>query len=290
MVDEVVDYLVTDPEGTYIDGTLGAGGHAEAILQRLRGKGRLVGIDRDEEALQIARKRLAVFGERVRFFHGGYDDFKKTDSLFGNSQIRGVFLDLGISSLQVDQEERGFSFLKEGPLDMRMNATDGMTAADLLKRVSEKELEKILREYGEERFSGRIAREVVRVRKASSIQTTRQLADLVARVVPGGRAGKRIHPATRTFQALRIAVNQELRHLDHFLNAAPGRLVPGGRLVMIAYHSLEDRPVKQTFVGLEKTGGFRRVTKKPIVPSDEEMRRNPRSRSAKLRVLERIVP
>ncbi len=285
MVNEVMDALVTRPDGVYIDGTLGAGGHAEALLQRLGNAGRLLGIDRDRQALDMARTRLASWDRRVLFLHGSYEDLEKACQSLEVEQADGILVDLGLSSLQMDSAERGFSFREEGPLDMRMDTEASVTAAELLGCMSEAKLAEIFRVWGEERFAKRIAREVVRRRRLSPIETTRDFASLVEHIVP--RGGQRIHPATRVFQALRIAVNRELERLGVFLAKAPNRLAPGGRLVVLSYHSLEDRLVKRCFQEREKAGGFRRLTKKPLIPTPEEVSRNPRSRSAKLRVLER---
>ncbi|HEX5037232.1 MAG TPA: 16S rRNA (cytosine(1402)-N(4))-methyltransferase RsmH [bacterium] len=284
LLKEAVDLLVTKDDGLYIDGTLGAGGHAAEILKRLGAEGRLIGIDRDSEILEKARERLGG-DARVVLHHGAFDEWLD-DEAKGGLKADGLLLDLGVSSLQFDEGGRGFSFAKDGPLDMRMDASAGETAAEYLERVPEKELETVLKEFGEERFARRIAREVIHVRRQETIETTARLAAIVARAVPRGAWPKRIHPATRTFQALRIAVNRELERLERVLKMAPSILKPGGRMAVISYHSLEDRRVKVAFAEGERAGIWKKLTKKPVVPSEDEVRENPRSRSAKLRVAE----
>lgn len=274
---------MTNPNGTYVDGTVGAGGHSGEILKRISEKGRLLGVDRDGEILEKARERLG--DTRVSLQHGSYDEWSEE----GGEPVDGVLLDLGVSSLQLDQAERGFSFSKHAALDMRMDPSSGETAAEYLADVPEKDLERILRDYGEEPFARRIARAVVEERRRSPIETTSELAALVGRAVPRGAWPRKIHVATRTFQALRIAVNGEMDRLDKFLRNVPSRLKPGGRVAVISYHSLEDRRVKQAFVAAEKSGTLIRLTKKPVMPSEEEVLENPRARSAKLRVAERAV-
>jgi 16S rRNA (cytosine1402-N4)-methyltransferase len=286
MAREVARHLVTKADGIYIDGTAGAGGHTEVILSGLSGKGKILGIDRDEQILDVARRR--VDDSRAIWLHGSYEDLEDACRLLEVDRVDGILLDLGVSSLQFDVPERGFSFSKEAPLDMRMDATSNdATARDILQTSSAQNLERILREFGEEPFARRIAAAVVEMRRRNPLETTSQLADLVSRAVPRKAWPKRIHPATRTFQALRIAVNRELERLDAFLETVPTFLAPGGRAAVISYHSLEDRRVKQSFLKWDREGVLGRVTKKPLVPSDEEIRENPRSRSAKLRVAEK---
>jgi 16S rRNA (cytosine1402-N4)-methyltransferase len=280
-----------------VDATLGAGGHAEALL--VRGADiRLFGLDRDPDALELARERLARFGERVRF---ALADFAELDAVLTNEPAPdGILADLGVSSMQLDRAERGFSFRRDGPLDMRMGRS-GTSAADIVATASVEELTRIFREYGEERMAAKIARGIVAERTRGPIQTTRQLARIVA-----GEKGSRekIDPATRVFQALRIEVNQELVALGRFLAAAVARMKPGGRLAVISYHSLEDRIVKDVF---KRESGvcfcpprlpgcvcgaraaLRVLTRRPIRPGEAELRRNPRSRSARLRVAEKIA-
>lgn len=271
-----------------MDSTVGLGGHAEAILERSAPTGLLYGIDRDAEALELARTRLHRFGRRAVLLHGDFRDLLRLTEGWG--PFDGILFDLGVSSFQLADPERGFSFVKEGPLDMRMDRSRGKTAAELLQECSEGELIRILREYGEERWARRIAKAIVKARKEEPLVSTRQLRELVERSIPRPAWPKRIHPATRTFQALRIATNDELRGLGLALEEAAGLLSPGGRIVVIAFHSLEDRIVKETFkaLSLKEPRIFRPLTRKPLVPSKEELERNPRSRSAKLRALERV--
>ncbi len=299
---EAVTRLVTAPGGWYVDGTAGAGGHAAALLAAAGLDARLLALDRDAEALALARAALAPFGDRVVLEQANFAELAAVAARHGIRGVRGVLLDLGVSSLQLDRPERGFSFLRDGPLDMRMDARQDATAADLLRQLPEAELAGILRGCGEEPQARRIARELVRAREQGRLpETTARLAELVARV-KGGRRGH-AHPATQTFQALRIAVNGELDALEKVLPAALDLLAPGGRLAVISFHSLEDRRVKQFMAAHEgrmealAKGGARwsgqlprarRVTRKVVAASAAEMERNPRSRSAKLRVLERM--
>ena len=285
LLDEVVRSLVTDREGIYIDGTLGGAGHTKSILKALGREGRLLGIDRDSEALEKAKSELREF-TRVSFLHGTYDDLERAMEFLGTDKVDGLLLDLGLSSLQLDQPSRGFSFRQEGALDMRFDPTEGITAAEVIADRSENELERIFREYGEEPFARRIARRIVEARRNDAIETTLELASLVAREVP--RRSQRIHPATKIFQALRIFVNQELERLERFLGKAPQCLRPGGRLVVLSYHSLEDRRVKQAMVQWGREGVMKRITKKAIRPGLEEIEKNPRSRSVRMRVGERM--
>ena len=274
----------------YVDCTLGGGGHAEAILEATAPGGSLIGMDRDEEAIQRAGERLKRYGTRARLFH---ENFKNLGTLLraqGVRSVDGILMDLGMSTLQLTDSERGFSFQKDGPLDMRMDRRSPITAAALANSLPERQLAQILFEYGEERWANRIARAVAEARQRKPITTTGQLADLVRWAIPRPAQSRRLHPATKTFQALRIAVNQELDQLDVALSDAVKRLNPGGRLCVIAFHSLEDRIVKRTFKALaqDESARVRLVTKKPIIPGREEIRMNPRSRSAKLRVMERV--
>lgn len=287
--EEVVRILLTRPEGTYIDGTLGTGGHTEALLKGLGEGGRVLGIDRDREALEVARERLASFGPRCLFLHGSFEDLSLAGHLLGAREVDGILLDLGVSSLHLDDPRRGFSFQKEGMLDMRMDSSSDQTASELVRRTSKEGLITILKKFGEEPFAPRIAMAICEARQKGSIETTTELARIVAAAIPRRAWPRRIHPATRTFQALRIAVNDELNRLEIFLDRAPHFLKPGGRLVVISYHSLEDRLVKRSFLRWEKEGVLRRLGKKPIVAQEEEIRQNPRSRSAKLRAAEKII-
>lgn len=281
---ETLELLAVRPGGSYADGTVGLGGHAAAVLRRSAPDGRLLAVDRDREALELSRERLAEFGSRVRLEHA---DWKDLPALFGEERPQGVLLDLGVSSLQLDTPERGFSFRADGPLDMRMDRTGGPTAADVVNRMPEAELADVLYQLGEEHASRRIARAIVRARQRVHLRTTGELADLV-RGAAGRPRGRGLDPATLTFQALRIYVNRELEGLRPALEAIADRLAPGGRLAVIAFHSLEDREVKNAFRDLAR-GDYRLLTRKPLRPSDEEVARNPRARSARLRGLERAA-
>ena len=274
--------------GRYIDGTLGGGGHAAAVLERSSPDGELLGIDADPAALAAAAERLQRFGDRVRLAHGNFGTLGAIAAQAGWERVDGILLDLGVSSYQLDTAERGFSFQADGPLDMRLDPTKGETAADLVNQAPETELADLIFQYGEERASRRIARFLVEARRRQPITTTAQLAAIVARAL-GGRHGK-IHPATRTFQALRIAVNGELDNLERGLEQAVELLQPGGRLAVIAFHSLEDRIVKHFFRAEAHAEPARLaiLTKKPIEADEAEARSNPRSRSAKLRIAERV--
>jgi 16S rRNA (cytosine1402-N4)-methyltransferase len=289
MVMEVLVGLSCRPGRLYVDGTVGEGGHAKAILDRTAQDGELWGLDRDPVVLQAAANRLAPYTSRFRLFHCSYVQLGEILKETGRTQVAGILLDLGLSSYSLTGSGRGFSFLTDEPLDMRFNPEEETpTAAQLLNTAPQGELEMIFREYGEEPRARRLARLVVQARRKTPCKTTQQLVEVVQRALgPGGRGG-RIHPATRAFQALRIAVNRELDHLDAFLSLAPAWLEPGGRLVVISYHSLEDRLVKQHFLAGERAGVLRRLSRKPQRATPEEVRRNPRARSAKLRVVERL--
>jgi 16S rRNA (cytosine1402-N4)-methyltransferase len=280
MVAGVLRFLDPGPGKLIVDATVGTGGHSEAILAR---GAKLIGIDRDPLVLELARERLSRFGERACLAHGNFQDLEKILSGLGVEAVDGVLLDLGVSSFQLEGPERGFSFLREGPLDMRMDPAQPLSAREIVNHWPEREIARVLREYGEERYARRIARAIVRARP---IETTTQLAELVTRCYPPGR--HRIHPATRTFQALRIAVNDELSALRKGLLAALKVLKPGGVLVAISFHSLEDRIVKHAFRQRWIAGEVEILTKKPLMPSEGEIARNPRSRSAKLRAARKI--
>jgi len=285
--DEVVALLRPRPAGRYLDATIGLGGHAEAILRASEPTGTLVGIDRDADALAIARQRLAPFGGRVTTLQGRYEELGQL--VEPDARFDGILFDLGASSLQMDAAERGFSFSRQGPLDMRMDRGVGRTAADLLGELSEEELADLIFQWGEERWSRRIARAIVTARREKPIATTTELATVVGRAIPRRLWPRHIHPATRTFQALRIAVNDEVTGLGLALEEATRLLVPGGRVAVISFHSLEDRTVKQTWRRLEAEAGLRIVTKRPMTPGTVEQDANPRSRSAKLRAVEQPV-
>jgi 16S rRNA (cytosine1402-N4)-methyltransferase len=278
---ESLELLAVRPGGLYVDGTLGLGGHASEVLRRSAPDGRFLGVDKDGETLERAMARLAPFGPRARFAQA---DFREIPELLAGALVDGILLDLGVSSVQLDSAERGFSFQADGPLDMRMDRTRGETAAEVVNRTRERDLADLIFRFGEERGSRRIARAITRARERGPIRTTAELAEVVRRAAPRGRPG--LHPATRTFQALRIRVNRELEGLAQALSALAECLAPGGRLVVIAFHSLEDREVKHTFRALA-TRGFRLLTKKPIRPGAPELHANPRARSARLRAVAR---
>ena len=303
LLEETVARLVTEPGGWYVDGTAGAGGHASAVLAAAGLDARLLALDRDGDALELARAALAPFGGRAIVERSNFSDMAEVVGRHGIRGVRGILLDLGVSSMQLDRAERGFSFMRDSPLDMRMDDRQELTAAALLKQLSPAELADVLWRYGEESMSRRIAKAIAgALARGEPIETTAQLAELVSQA-KGGRRG-RTHPATQTFQALRIAVNGELAALEAVLPAALGLLAPGGRLAVISFHSLEDRMVKQFMTAHEgrmeslAKGGARwigqlprarRVTRKAVTATEEEMARNPRSRTAKLRVLERMA-
>ena len=303
LLEETVSRLVTEPGGWYVDATAGAGGHAAAILAAAGLDARLLALDRDGDALELARAALAPFGERVILERANFSELAAVAARHGVLGVRGVLIDLGVSSMQLDRAERGFSFMRDSPLDMRMDVRQELTAAKLLARLPEAELAGVLWRYGEEPMSRRIAKAVAAARaQGQALETTAQLAELVSRV-KGGRRGH-AHPATQVFQSLRIAVNGELAALEAVLPAALDLLAPGGRLAVISFHSLEDRMVKQFMAvhegrmeSLAKGGArwsgqlprARRVVRKALTATEEETARNPRARSAKLRVLERMA-
>ena len=295
---QVLEALAPVSGGNYLDGTLGAGGHAEGILQISAPLGRLLGLDLDPEALAITRQRLFIYRDRVVLQQASYHLAPQILKSLGWSHLDGILLDLGVSSMQIDQPGRGFSFQKDGPLDMRFDQGEGPTAAELIHSLSQEELARILREYGEERFANRIARAII---KARPIQSTRALAAVIEATVPYYEAG--LHPATRTFQALRIATNIELEKLTLALPGLVNFLAPGGRIAVISFHSLEDRIVKQFFktessdcicppeqpvCTCDHSASINIITRKPIRPGAQEIMENPRARSARLRVAEKI--
>jgi len=286
MVDEVLDYLNLQSGQTILDCTVGGGGHAIRILDKIKPDGFLIGIDKDMEILQTTKQSLSKITGKFKLYHADYSDIDEVLRQADIDKVNGVLLDLGVSSLQFDQADRGFSFAKEAPLDMRMDRSCGITAQNLIQRLSETELGELLWKYGEERRSRRIARAILKEEKGVGITSTRQLAAIVERVVPRGKG--KIHPATRVFQALRIAVNKELENLEIFLDKIYNYMAVGARIVIISFHSLEDRIVKNKFIEKAKQNIFRVLTKKPITPCETEIRENIRSRSAKLRVAERI--
>jgi 16S rRNA (cytosine1402-N4)-methyltransferase len=302
--DEVVAALEPRAGRRYCDGTLGGGGHTRAILEGSRPDGRVIGFDRDPDALAAARAQLTEFGDRVVYVHGCFGDVDRHLAAMGVDQVDGFVLDLGVSSPQLDRSERGFSFMKDGPLDMRMDPTAGPTALDLIRDLSPDDLAEILRDFGEERYAKKIARMMKEAVKAGRLGTTLDLAQLCAAAIPAAEQRRsKIHAATRTFQALRIAVNRELDELTRFLAVFPALLAPGGRCVVISFHSLEDRLVKHRFRDLAWTSSLPPqlaaqagervdpvcvpITKKAVIATDDEIAANPRARSAKLRACER---
>jgi 16S rRNA (cytosine1402-N4)-methyltransferase len=287
LVPEVVSWLRPHGEGLYVDCTVGLGGHTEALLEA--GAGRVIGIDRDPAALDRARVRFAAAGTRVELVHADYRRLGELLGARGIAAVEGILADLGVSSMQLDDPSRGFSFRHAGPLDMRMDPSGGSTLADRLEQVDAEELADVIWRLGEERHSRRIARAILAARDRGELADTAGLATVVRRAAGRGR-WQRIDPATRTFQALRIWVNEELEGLDAFLETACGLLAPGGRLAIIAFHSLEDRVVKHTFRRLGEADARARVlTRRPIAPGEAECDRNPRARSARLRVLEKVA-
>ncbi len=300
LLGEALGLLLTDPDGTYVDGTLGGGGHAREIAARLGGRGFLLGVDRDPEALVAAGPLEGEFPGRVRLAQGDFGDLGEILAAEGLGPVDGILLDLGVSSRQLDEGARGFSFLRDGPLDMRMDPTAGVPASHLVNTWDEAALTRVFREYGEEPRAGRVARAVLRARARHPLCTTGELARTVEEAL-GRRGGK--HPATRVFQSLRIAVNQELDSLERFLEDLPSLLKPGGRVVVIAYHSLEDRRVKQALrlyapqcrCGPDSPrctcgtpGPLRPLGRKVVKAGREEVNVNPRARSARLRAAERL--
>ena len=287
MVAETIGLLAPSRGGLFVDCTVGLGGHTRALLDA--GASRVLGLDRDPDALRIARARLESYGDRVALVHADYRDLGRVLDEHQVGEVAGALADLGVSSMQLDTEGRGFSFRRDEPLDMRMDRSTGPTVADLLQDVPEEELANVIFQHGEERFSRRIARAIVDARRTAAITTTGQLAQIVRRAVPS-RGYQRIDPATRTFQALRIWVNRELERLDGFLGDACDRLLVGARLAVISFHSLEDRIVKHVFRALAQGRATLRIlTKRPLVAGEAELDRNPRARSAKLRAIERLA-
>jgi 16S rRNA (cytosine1402-N4)-methyltransferase len=302
LLDEVIEHLCCTPGKFFVDATVGGGGHARVILEKTAPDGQLIGIDWDERALVKARSNLQSFEERLVLVR---ENFALTGSVLARLHIPavdGILLDLGLSSFQVDEAERGFSFNLDGPLDMRMDTREKITAAHLVNTLSEEKLAEIIRNFGEERWHRRIARNIVRARDEEAIETTDRLAKVVYRAIPAGKRPRHRHPATRTFQALRLAVNRELDNLQTFLQGALDWLRPGGRLAIISFHSLEDRLVKQTFANWARSCRcparspicqcegrplVRLVNKKVVMPGKLEIKANPRARSGRLRVVEK---
>ena len=300
---ETVDSLNIKPDGIYVDGTLGGGGHAYEVLKRLGPKGRLIGIDQDADAIQAASGRLKEYGEKVTIVRSNYRNIKEVLSSLGIEKVDGIYLDLGVSSYQLDTAERGFTYRENAPLDMRMDQRNEKTAADIVNEYSEMELYRIIRDYGEDRFAKNIAKHIVKARQEKRIETTDELVEIIKAAIPARVRAEGGHPAKRTFQAIRIELNHELEVLDESIDTMVDLLNPGGRLSIITFHSLEDRIVKTGLAEFAKgctcppdfpvcvcgkTPDIRLVNKKPILPSREEIEENPRARSAKLRVCERV--
>ncbi|VAX18076.1 16S rRNA (cytosine(1402)-N(4))-methyltransferase [hydrothermal vent metagenome] len=303
LLDEVLRFIDQPGVETVVDATVGGGGHAEALLERMKSLKTLIGLDRDQEAVERARQRLKPFGRRVIVEKGNFADIDKALDRMKIDKVNAIIMDLGVSSFHFDLPDRGFSFRLKGPLDMRMDLSQKLTAWDLVNKSTQSDLAAIFKKFGEERRAKRIANAIVRERSVKPIDDTLALARIVEKVSPR-KSGKSVHPATKVFQALRIAVNDELGQLEEALDKAVGRLAEGGRIAVISFHSLEDRIVKQSFVDMTSRcicpkelpacvcgwpGKVRLVTKKPVTPGKDEIKRNPRSRSAKLRVAERLA-
>ena len=302
MLNECIENLSIKPDGVYLDGTLGMGGHSYQIASRL-GSGRLICIDRDETAIERAGRRLAPFMDKVTLVHGNFSDAAAILDSLGIEGADGMLFDLGVSSPQLDESERGFSYMNDAPLDMRMDKGESLTAYDVVNTWDEQRLLRILWDYGEERYARRIVGAIMERRAKKPVETTLELVDIIKGAMPAAALREKQHPAKRTFQAIRIAVNDELGAIARMMETAPDKLNAGGRLCVISFHSLEDRIVKSGIAARENgctcpreapvcTCGFvktlRSVTRKPILPSEEELELNPRSRSAKLRVAERV--
>lgn len=302
LLDECIQALCIKPDGIYVDGTLGGAGHSSQIVQRLT-TGRLIGIDRDPKALKAASERLAPYSDRVTLVHSNFSRVDQVLDELGIDGVDGILLDLGVSSPQLDEAERGFSYMADAPLDMRMNSQDSLTAYEVVNLWPREELRRILYEYGEERYAPQIASAIDRRRAERPIETTLELVDVIRSAMPPQALREKQHPAKRSFQAIRIAVNDELGAVSRVMDAAISKLNSGGRLAIITFHSLEDRIVKNAMASAAKgctcppefpvcvcgkTPKVKLVSKKPIVSSEEELQRNPRARSAKLRVCEKI--
>lgn len=302
LYDECIENLNINPSGIYVDGTLGGGGHASGICNALNEEGTLIGIDRDRDALNAAEERLKAYPCKKIFVQSNYADIKDVLNQLGVSEIDGALLDLGVSSFQLDNEERGFSYMKDAPLDMRMSQDDPFTAWEVVNHYTEKELMNIIKTYGEEKWATRISKFIVQARKEAAIDSTGQLVDIIKAAIPASARRDGPHPAKRTFQAIRIEVNDELGQLERAVSEFCDVLADKGRLCIITFHSLEDRIVKNLFntranpctcpkefpvCVCGKVADIKKVTGKPILPSEEEIEQNPRSRSAKLRVAEK---
>ena len=302
LLDECIEGLNIKPNGIYVDGTLGGAGHSSEIIKKLSDQGKLIGIDRDDEALKAAKERLKEYSN-VTYYHGNHDDIKEILEDLNIKKVDGILLDLGVSSYQLDERNRGFSYLGENVLDMRMDKTQKLDAKIVVNNYKEEELAKIIYDYGEERFSRQIAKNICIERKKQEITTTKQLVDIIEKSIPAKFRSKDSHPAKRTFQAIRIEVNDEIKPLYQTVLNSIECLKPGGRLCIITFHSLEDRAVKNAYIDAEgkcicppglpycACGAIKKgkiITKKPILPTKEEMENNSRSKSAKLRIFEKI--
>jgi len=302
LLQECIDNLNIKPDGIYLDGTLGMGGHSFEIASRLR-NGRLIGIDRDETAIERAGRRLAPFMDKITLVHGNFSDASSILDSLGIDGVDGMLFDLGVSSPQLDESERGFSYMADAPLDMRMDGSASLTAYDVVNTWDESRLNRILWDYGEERYARRITAAILRAREQKPIESTLELVELIKSAMPAPALREKQHPAKRSFQAIRIAVNDELGAISQMMETAPDKLKVGGRLCVISFHSLEDRIVKSGIQARENgctcpreapicTCGFvktlRSVSRKPILPTPRELAANPRARSAKLRVAERV--
>lgn len=303
MLDECIEGLNIRPQGVYVDGTLGLGGHSAQIASRLEAGGRLISIDRDETALERAQAVLAPYMDFVTLIHGNFRDLGDILDRLGIEKVDGMLFDLGVSSPQLDESERGFSYMSDAPLDMRMDRGESKTAADIVNTWSQGELKRILYDFGEERYAPRIAEAIVRNREKKPIETTLELVEIIKSAMPAAALREKQHPAKRSFQAIRIAVNDELDAVSQVLSTAADRLTIGGRLCVISFHSLEDRIVKNAIASRENgcicprdfpvcTCGFvqtlKNLSRKPLLPREKELDENPRSRSAKLRIAQRV--
>lgn len=302
LYNEVLESLNIRPDGIYVDGTLGGGGHSSGICERLSSEGTLIGVDRDTAAINAASERLSVYDCNRKYIHANYSEVEKIEEVAGG-KVDGILLDLGVSSFQLDTAERGFSYMHDAPMDMRMNEDDAFSAYQVVNEYSEQELHRIIKEYGEEKWASRIAQFIVKERSIKPIETTGELVDIIKKAIPAAARREGPHPAKRTFQAIRIEVNAELEHLRRALDKLPDLLAPGGRLAIITFHSLEDRMVKVAFdrrlnpctcpkdfpvCVCGKVTDVKKVTRKPLIASGEELEENPRARSAKLRVIEKL--
>lgn len=302
LYEKCMENLDIDPEGIYVDGTLGGGGHSSGICERLSSKGTLIGIDRDTDALYAASQRLEKYDCRKIFVHDNYSSIKNILDNLGIDKVDGALLDLGVSSYQLDTAERGFSYMHAAPLDMRMDRDDSFTAYDVVNTYDEKKLKNVISRYGEEKWAARISKFIVDARKSAPIETTDRLVEIIKAAVPAAARREGPHPAKRTFQAIRIEVNDELGQLEDAVDSFIDVLKPGGRLCIITFHSLEDRIVKEKIAArvnpctcpknlpcvCGKKPELRKISRKPIIPSDSEIEKNPRARSAKLRVAEKL--